>query len=231
MMKEKSSRPLVSTEPSPPWGIEVVRHRVMRFFIEPWREPVCSAAMRLLSCIMFATVLMMGGPSLTAPSSVTIGGPFTLTASDGTTVTDQTYRGRWLLVFFGYSSCPDVCPTALFTIATALQKLGPDAAKLQPIFITVDPQRDTPQVLEEYIRSFDQRIVGLTGTSDQIAAAAREYGAYYVRHHTGSAGEDYAIAHSSYLYLMDPRGQFVRGVDAGTSADHLAEMLRELMAQ
>ena len=194
-------------------------------------KAVFNAAMRSLSCMMFATALLLNGPPLAATSSVTIGGPFTLTGSDGTTVTDQTYRGRWLLVFFGYTSCPDVCPTTLFEIATALQKLGPDAAKVQPIFITVDPQRDTRQVLEEYTRSFDRRIVGLTGTSDQIAAAAQEYGAYYVRRHTGPAGEDYLIAHSSYLYLMNPRGQFVRGVDAGTSADRLTEMLRELMAQ
>jgi protein SCO1/2 len=200
--------------------------------MKPWHELVHLSAMHSISCMMFAiTLLMSWPPALAATPSVRVGGPFTLTASDGTTVTDQTYRGRWLLVFFGYSSCPDVCPTTLFKIATALQTLGPDAAKLQPVFITVDPQRDTPEVLEEYTRSFDQRIVGLTGTSDQIAAAAQEYGAYSVRHHTGSAGEDYAIAHSSYLYLMNPRGQFVRGVDAGTSADHLAEILRDLMAQ
>jgi protein SCO1/2 len=220
MSGKNSSQPFVSAATRPAtWGIEALRHHV------------CSAAMQSLSCMMFATALMLSCPARAATSSVTVGGPFTLTASDGTPVTDQTYRGRWLLVFFGYTSCPDICPTTLFEISMALQRLGPNAAKLQPIFISVDPQRDTPRVLEEYTGSFDRRIVGLTGSSDQIAAAAQEYGAYYVRHHTGSAGEDYAIAHSSYIYLMDPRGQFVRGIDAGTSADRLAEMLRELIAE
>jgi protein SCO1 len=200
--------------------------------MKPRHELLRLSVMQSISCIVFATTLMMSDPpGLAAAPAVTIGGPFTLTASDGTTVTDQTYRGKWLLVFFGYTSCPDTCPTMLFQIATALEKLGPDAAKVQSIFITVDPQRDTPQVLEDYTRSFDQRIVGLTGSPDQIAAAAQEYGAYYVRRNTGAAGEDDGIAHSSYLYLMNPLGQFVRGVDAGTSGEHLAEILRELIAQ
>jgi hypothetical protein len=91
---------------------------------------------------------------------VTIGGPFTLSAPDGTTVTDQTYRGKWLLVYFGYTFCPNSCPTMLLEIATALKKLGPDAAKVQPLFITVDPQRDTPEVMQQFTQSFDPRIVG-----------------------------------------------------------------------
>jgi protein SCO1 len=191
-----------------------------------------SPAGGLRNILLLATMLtVVTPPALAATSSVTIGGPFTLMASDGTTVTDQTYRGKWLLVFFGYTSCPDICPTTLFEIATALEKLGPDAAKVQPIFITIDPQRDTPQVLEEHTRSFDQRIVGLTGSPDQIAAAAREYGAYYIRRNTGAASETDGIAHSSYLYLMNPLGQFARAVDGGTSAERLVEILRELMAQ
>jgi protein SCO1/2 len=191
-------------------------------------ELVRLPAMQSVFCLMFAIMLMTRYPPALA---VTIGGPFTLTASDGTTVTDQSYRGKWLLVFFGYTSCPDTCPTTLFAIAAALEGLGPDAAKVQAIFITVDPQRDTPEVLEAYTRAFDRRIIGLTGSRDQIAAAAQEYGAYYARRPTGSVGGDDVIAHSSNIYLMSPLGKFVRGVDAGTSADHLAEMLREVMAQ
>ena len=116
---------------------------------------------------------------------VTVGGPFTLMASDGTTVTDQTYRGKWLLVVFGYTSCPEVCPTTLYDIATALKLLGRDAAQLQPIFITVDPERDTANVLAEYMGAIDPRIVGLTGSPQQVADAAAQYGAYSERHITG----------------------------------------------
>ena len=104
---------------------------------------------------------------------MTIGGPFTLSTPDGTTVTDQTYRGKWLLVYFGYTFCPNSCPTTLLEVATALEKLGLDAAQVQPLFITVDPQRDTPKVMQQYTQSFDPRIVGLTGTPQQIAAAAQ----------------------------------------------------------
>jgi protein SCO1 len=161
---------------------------------------------------------------------VTIGGPFTLSTPDGTAVTDQTYRGKWLLVYFGYTFCPNSCPTTLLEIAVALKKLGPDAAKVQPLFITVDPQRDTPEVMKQYVQSFDPRIVGLTGTPEQIAAAAQEYGAYYVRHKTGLGPENYVMDHSTYLYVMDPHGKFVRAFDTNTSGDRIADALRELLA-
>jgi protein SCO1/2 len=199
-------------------------------------KPICVSALDLwaLSNIVFATALILMMISLTAratTSPVTVGGPFALTAPDGTTVTDQTYRGKWLLVYFGYTFCPDTCPTTLIEIATALEKLGLDAAKLQPIFITVDPQRDTPEVMGKYTQSFDPRIVGLTGNSQQIAAVAQEYGAYYVPHKTGPGAEDYLMDHSSYLYVMDPRGKFVRAFDADAPGDQIADILRELMAR
>ena len=139
-----------------------------------------------LFCIIFAAALSICHPLARADTPVTVGGPFTLTAPDGTTVTDETYRGKWLLVFFGYTSCPDICPTTLSEIAAALELLGPDAAKLQPIFITVDPERDTPEVMGRYTGAFDPRIVGLTGSPQQIAAVAAQYGAYSERHNTGS---------------------------------------------
>jgi protein SCO1/2 len=163
-------------------------------------------------CIVLTALLVVGkGSAQTANSPVTIGGQFTLTAADGAVVTEQTYRGKWLLVFFGFTSCPDTCPTALLDIAAALEKLGPAADKVQPLFITVDPQRDTPVVIGDYTRSFDPRIIGLTGTPEQIAAVAREYGAYYAPRKIGPGPEDYVMDHSSYLYLMDPEGKFVRG--------------------
>ena len=180
---------------------------------------------------LFVIALMLGQPSARATPAVTVGGPFSLTAPDGATVTDQTYRGKWLLVYFGYTSCPDSCPTALFEIATALKKLGPDAATLQPIFITIDPQRDTPEVMGEYSQSFDPRIVGLTGTAEEIDAVSKAYGAYFVRRQTGPGAQDYVMDHSIYIYLMSPQDKFVRGFDTSWSGDQIAAAVRECMAR
>jgi protein SCO1 len=182
--------------------------------------------------IAVAMASVLSQPLVSAANPpVTVGGPFTLTSPDGTTVTEQTYRGRWLLVYFGFTSCPDTCPTALLEIAAALTRLGPDAGKLQPLFITVDPLRDTPAVMGNYIQSFDPRIVGLTGTPQQIAAVAQEYGVYYEPRKSGPGAEDYVMDHSTYLYLIDPEGKFVRGLDADTPGDRIAEAVRNAMAK
>ena len=188
--------------------------------------------LQTFSNIVFALALITGLLSwATTTSAVTIGGPFALIAPDGTTVTEQTFRGKWLLVYFGYTFCPNTCPMTLNEIATALEKLGTDATKMQPLFITVDPQRDTREVLEQYTRSFDPRIVGLTGSPQQIDAVTQEYGAYAARDKTGPGPEDYVIDHSTYLYVMDPGGKFVRAFDADTSGDRIADALREVLAQ
>jgi protein SCO1 len=177
-----------------------------------------------------ALALLLNQPLVRAGNSpVTIGGPFALTSPDGTTISEQTYRGKWLLVYFGYTSCPNTCPTVLLEIAGALNRLGPDADKLQPLFITVDPRRDTSAVMGSYTQSFDPRIIGLTGTPQQIAAVAQEYGVYYVAHKSGPDGENDLIDHSTYLYLMDPDGKFVRGLDADTPDDRIAEVVRDAM--
>jgi protein SCO1 len=200
-------------------------HRRLYIFLSDLGLPV-------LSGIAVAIALMSSQPLvLAANSPVTIGGPFTLTQPDGTTVTEQTYRGKWLLVFFGFTSCPDTCPTVLLEIAAALEKLGPDANKLQPLFITVDPLRDTPAVMGNYTQSFDPSIVGLTGTPQQIAAVAQEYGVYYAPHKSGLSAEDYVMDHGTYLYLMDPEGKFVRAFEADTPGDRIAETVRGAMAK
>jgi protein SCO1 len=111
------------------------------------------------------------------------------------------------------------------------ERLGPDADKLQPLFITVDPRRDTPAVMGTYTQSFDSRIIGLTGTPQQVAAVAREYGVYYVPHKSGTDGENDIIDHSTYLYLMDPEGKFVRGLDADTPDDRIVEVVRDAMVR
>ena len=183
----------------------------------------------LLGAVFASAVVMCALLARAATSAVTIGGPFTLSTPDGATVTDETYRGKWLLVYFGYTFCPNSCPTTLLEVATALKKLGADADHVQPLFITVDPQRDTPKVMQQYTASFDPRIVGLTGTQQQIAAAAQEYGVYYARVPSGPGADDYVVDHSTYLYVMNPHGKFVRAFDTNTSGDRIADVLRELM--
>jgi protein SCO1 len=195
--------------------------------LRPWVH----GPLALLVIVFAVSVSICEPPAHAGTVPVTVGGPFTLTAPDGTTVTDETYRGKWLLVFFGYTFCPDICPTTLFEIAAALEELGPDAANLQPIFITVDPERDTPEVMGKYTGAIDPRIVGLTGSPQQIAAVAREYGAYSARHKTGADADDYVVDHSTYVYIMDPEGKFVRGLEFDTPADRIADTIREMMAQ
>jgi protein SCO1 len=192
-----------------------------------------ASALRLLTFSIIALVVtaIVGGRAPRAETPpVTVGGPFTLTAPDERTVTDADYHGRWLLVFFGYTSCPDLCPTTLSHIAAALGKLGPEAEKVQAIFITVDPERDTTAVMGQFTEAFDRRILGLTGTPQQIAAVLREYGAYGARRSAG-ATQEYLVDHSTYLYIMDPDGKFVRGFDFDASSDEIAGTLRNLMTR
>ncbi len=162
--------------------------------------------------------------------SIAIGGPYTLQKSDGTTATEKTYRDKWQLVYFGYTLCPDACPTALNEIAGALQQLGPLADKVQPIFITVDPARDTPKVMGEYVKAFDPRIVGLTGTPDEIAAAAREYRVYFAKAPDKDAPNGYLMDHSSVIYVMRPGdGRFVATFTNDTTSDQMATRLKKLI--
>jgi len=166
----------------------------------------------------------------TQPAALTVGGPFTLTDGDGKTVTDQTWRGKYMLVYFGYTFCPDVCPTTLAAVSDALDKLGPKADRLQPLFVTVDPKRDTPEVVKQYAAAFGPRMIGLTGTPAQIATAAKEYRVYYAEHRTGDGPNDYSMDHSSVLYLMGPDGRFIAPVRADLGGAEIAAALAKLMS-
>jgi protein SCO1/2 len=141
------------------------------------------------------------------------------------------YRGKWVLIYFGYTYCPDACPTALNNISVALEKLSSDGGSLQPLFVTVDPQRDSREVMSEYLKSFDSRILGLTGTKDQIDTVIKEYRLYVSREKPESGGDNYYVSHSSYLYLMDPQGTFVNVIHGDASGDEIAVWLRKEMAQ
>ncbi len=159
-----------------------------------------------------------------------IGGPFTLTDTTGRRVTDADFRGKWLIVYFGYAYCPDVCPTQLQTIATALDLLGPQANAVTPIFITVDPARDTPAALGQYVKLFDDRLVGLTGSAQDIAAVAHAYRVYYARV-DGTKSNSYVMDHSSSVYLMTPDGKFRAMLPQNGNPDVLANAIRLEMKQ
>ncbi len=162
-----------------------------------------------------------------APGRVLIGGPFTLVDGDGRTWTETAFRGAPMLVTFGYTHCPDVCPTTLQTITDALDVLGPQGEAIQPLFITVDPERDTPKVMRDYVDHFHERLIGLTGSTGQTTAAARAW--RVTARKAAEDGEDYLVDHTALIYLMGPDGAYVTHFghrsDAGSIAAKLAEYL------
>ena len=162
-------------------------------------------------------------------NSASFGGPFTLTASDGSTKTDESFRGRWMLVYFGFTNCPNICPTTLSAISRALDIVGPLSEKVQPLYITIDPERDTPQQMGAYTRAIDPRILGLTGTPQAIASVAREYRVFYKKV-PGQTPNDYSMMHSAYIYVMDPTGKYVTLITQSQDPDAIAERLREVLA-
>ncbi len=159
-------------------------------------------------------------------AAVAIGGPFSLVDKDGHAFTDRNLLGRYALIYFGYTYCPDVCPTTLNSVGGALDLLGPQAARLQAVFITVDPQRDTPKVVGDYVAAFSPRLLGLTGTPEQVAAATDAYRVYAARHKTGPGPQDYTMDHSSLLYLMAPDGHFVTPIRADQTAAAMATEIK-----
>ena len=161
------------------------------------------------------------------PEAVAIGGPFRLVDGDGRAVTDAQFRGRWMMVYFGYTHCPDACPTALQDMANALDALGAKKKDVAAVFITIDPERDTPAVMKDYVAAFDSGIVPLTGTPEAVAQAAREYRVYYGKHPTADGGYD--MDHSSIIYVMDPRGRFVTNFTHETPPEQMAAKLRTLV--
>ncbi len=152
-----------------------------------------------------------------------IGGPFTLVADDGRTVTDQSFPGKYLIVYFGYTACHDVCPATMNTLAAAMGRLGDRAARVQPLFITLDPRRDNPAVLHRFVRAFTPRLIGLTGTPAALHEAADAYRIVSVLHQEGGAG--YALDHSSVLFLMGPDGRLIAPVPAGESEAMMAQTI------
>lgn len=164
------------------------------------------------------------------PAGTLPGGPFTLVDHAGRTVTDKDFRGSFLLVFFGYTHCPDICPTILADVAATLKRLGKDARYIRPLFITVDPERDTPEVLASYVKVFHPAIIGLTGTPQQIRAVTESYNAYYakvpLKTDKVSQSSHYSVDHGAFTYLMGPNGNFLEVFGFGTSPEKMAEKIR-----
>lgn len=158
-----------------------------------------------------------------APAS--IGGPFTLTAHDGRIVSDADFKGKYKLVFFGYTFCPDICPTELQTIAQAMDLMGDSGADVQPLFITIDPVRDTAPVMADYVKLFHPSVIGLTGTPEQIAAVAKEYRVYYARSQGEPDPTQYLMDHSTFSYLMAPDGSFVTVFAKDTTPEQMVEAI------
>jgi len=180
-----------------------------------------------LLCAAWLPFLSATGTALgaTPPPMPAIAGQFDLETLDGREVTDADYRGKWLLIYFGYTYCPDVCPTVLNEIGTALNELGPTAAKVQPIFITIDPARDKAPVMKAYLKSFDPRIVGLRGDGDETEATAKAFHVYYQPRALGNG--QYTVDHSGFLYLINPKGKFATLLTASLPGHEIAQELRK----
>ncbi len=162
----------------------------------------------LAGLVLFFTVIFIVTGRNPAPvASATIGGPFRLVDHNGRAITDQDLKGRPFLVFFGFTHCPDVCPTALFEVSEILRKLGPDAERTRALFVTVDPERDTPEKLKDYLSSFDPHLIGVTGDPDAVSAVGKAYRVYSKKVPLDGGG--YTMDHTAIVYLMDKDGRFV----------------------
>ena len=191
-----------------------------------WRIALPLAAFVLgLAALGIAAWLTLAPPAQVAGASV--GGPFSLVDQDGQAVTDRNFRGAPKLVFFGFTHCPDICPTALQQASEVLRALGPKGDRLRFLFVSVDPERDTAPVLKDYLGSFDPRIVGLTGTPEQVAAAVKAYRAYAKK--VPLKDGDYTMEHTALVYLMDADDRFIGSFNlARTPEAAAADLARRL---
>ncbi len=197
------------------------------------RRPVVVTLVALAVAVVIGVMMWEGGHiqrqqgQVVEGTASNIGGPFTLTDQYGRTRRDKDFHGRYMLVYFGYTNCPDVCPTTLSVIADALDKMEGAAQQVVPVFITVDPARDTPPVMQKYLLSFGPNFVGLTGSADAIAKVTKEY-------HVSATAEapkngSYAIDHTNAIYLMGPDGKFITSYTETIGPDKLADAIMKRM--
>lgn len=186
-------------------------------------------AVAALAVFPEARARLMPSAGVKVMGQALIGGPFTLTDHTGKRVTDQDFRGRNMLVFFGFTLCPDVCPSALQVVSAALDKLGPKADRFVPVLISVDPEHDTPAQLASYVQSFHPRLVGLTGTPAEIEAVVKAYRVYVRKVSDPKSTAGYTIDHTSLIYVMGPDGAYRTHFTHTTNADAMAERLAKLL--
>jgi protein SCO1/2 len=172
-------------------------------------------------------LLPSSGP--TTSGKALVGGPFTLTDQTGKRVTDKDYRGRYMLVFFGFTSCPDICPAGLQLVSAALENLGAKADRITPIFISVDPERDSPEKLAAYVKNFNERLIGLTGTPEEISNVTKAYKVYYKKVPNETVPGEYGVDHTSIIYVMDPRGEFVTHFTPTATVEELTAKLDKII--
>lgn len=158
-----------------------------------------------------------------------IGGPFSLIDQTGKRVTDKDFHGKTMLVFFGFTHCPDICPSGLQVMTAGLEALGDAAKDVIPVFITLDPERDTPQMLAEYVRSFHPRLMALTGTKEDVTAAAKAYRVYYQKVPSETAPNDYTIDHSAIFYIIDANGTYKSHIPHTTNVDEFIKDLKKAL--
>jgi protein SCO1/2 len=156
-----------------------------------------------------------------------VGGPFAMTDQTGKRVTEKDFLGRYMLVFFGFTHCPDICPSGLQVMSAALDSLGEKAAEVTPVFVTLDPERDTPAVLKEYLKSFHPNLVGLTGTPEEVSAIAKAYRVYYQKVTDKDSPNDYTYDHSAIFYLMGKDGKFITPIPHTTSVEEFSKALSQ----
>ena len=181
-----------------------------------------------VAALMFQPPLQVGQSSDEKTSGkALVGGPFTLTDHTGKRVTDKDFLGRYMLVFFGFTNCPDICPSGLQVMSAALEKLGPKADDITPVFITIDAKRDTPEKLAAYVRSFHPRLIGLTGSEDEIAAAIKTYRVYAQKITDEKAPDQYSYDHAALFYVMGKDGHFVAPVPHSTNVSEVADAVEK----
>jgi protein SCO1 len=198
--------------------------RGRRKAVRPQRSVIIAFAI-IGALVLISTVLV--GFAFRDRTETQIGGKFALIDDDGKPFTDVELKGKWHLVFFGYTHCPDICPTALNDLSLALTQLGGKEKEVGIVFISVDPERDTPGVLKSYIGSFGGAIVGLTGTPQEVAEAAKAYHVNYAKHPTADGGYD--MDHSAVIYIMDPQGRFTATFGPDDTSDMMVTRLRKLL--
>jgi cytochrome oxidase Cu insertion factor (SCO1/SenC/PrrC family) len=193
---------------------------------------VAAMALAVVAAVLGVRFLVPAEQAATAQKGeVLIGGPFELTDHTGRRVSDQDFRGRFMLVYFGYTSCPDMCPLGLQTVSQALDELPPELQdKVVPLFMTVDPARDTAEVLRDYLQPFHPRLVGLTGSEAEVADALRAYRVYARKADATASDGSYLVDHSTFTYLMDEDGKYLSHFGHGTTSDEMAKRLGELLA-